>query len=389
MDGLNQTSEHLIYLMSCALRGAEADESILDGVDLSGLLALARNHSVAAMTCMALEKTAMFAQADPGIRKQWLDAKNKAIRKNMLLDADRIALMDDMENAGIWHMPLKGSILKAWYPQCGMREMSDNDILFDGGKREQVRDIFLKHGYSAEHYGKSNHDVYFKPPVYNFEMHVALFSDSDYEDLAEKYAGIRQKLLPDENRKYRLHFSPEDFYVFALTHAYKHYSHSGTGIRTLADIYVMNHRIGPSLDWRYVEKELEELGIREYEKSSRALAEKVFGEKPVSDIALTTQEQEMLLYYMQASTYGSIENGVNNQLHTIQPDGAPITGLTKLRYCLSRLFPSRKWCKDKYPFVYRHPYLMPLFWVWRWIARIPANMNRITKELYALISSKS
>ena len=151
----------------------------------------------------------------------------------------------------------------------------------------------------------------------------------------------------------------------------------------------MNHRIGPSLDRSYVEKELAGLGIREYEKSSRALAERVFGENPVSDIALTAQEQKMLLYYMQASTYGSIENGVNNQLHTIQPDGAPITGLTKLRYCLSRLFPSRKWCKDKYPFVYRHPYLMPLFWVWRWIVRIPAKKNKVMKELSALKSSKS
>lgn len=388
MDGLNKTHAHLIYLMSCALRGAEADEGVLAGANLSGLLALARNHSVAAMVCMALEKTAMFAQADLEIRKQWLDAKNKAIRKNMLLDADRIALMDDMENAEIWHMPLKGSVMKAWYPQCGMREMSDNDILFDGSKREQVRNIFLRHGYSAEHYGKSNHDVYFKPPVYNFEMHVALFSDSDYEDLAEKYAEIRQKLLPDENRKYRLHFSPEDFYVFALTHAYKHYSHSGTGIRTLADIHVMNHRIGPSLDWRYVEKELAELGIREYEKSSRTLAEKVFSEKPVSDIALTTQEQEMLLYYMQASTYGNIENGVNNQLHTIQADAEPITGFTKLKYCLTRLFPGRKWCKDKYPFVYRHSYLLPVFWVWRWIVKIPEKKDKIQKELSALKSSK-
>ncbi|MDO5144044.1 MAG: nucleotidyltransferase family protein [bacterium] len=388
MDALNRTSEHLLHLMSCALRGAEADAGILDSVNLTGLLALARNHSVAAMVCMALEKTAVFEQADPEVKKQWLDAKNKAIRKSMLLDAERRILMDEMENAGIWHMPLKGSVLKAWYPQYGMREMSDTDILFDGSRRKQVRDIFLRHGYSAEYYGRSNHDVYIKPPVYNFEMHVSLFNDSNDEKAAEKYAGIRQRLIPDESGKHCYHFTREDFYIFAIMHAYKHYNRSGTGIRTLADMDVMIRQIGSLLDWAYVEKELEELGALEYERSSRALAAKIFGEAPVSRLALTDREREMLLYCMQSSTYGNIENGVTTRLQAIQADEAPITGLTRVSYCLSRLFPSRQWCKDKYPLVYRYPCLMPLFWVWRWMVKIPARRDRILKELSALKASR-
>lgn len=389
MKELTKNSEQLLYLISCALRRAEAKESVLEGIDLSGLLVLARNHTVSAMVCMALEHTEVFAQADPAVKKRWLEAKNKAVRKNMLLDADREILTNEMEAAGIWYMPLKGSVLKDWYPQYGMREMADNDILFDGTKREQVKEIFLKHGYSAENYNRSNHDVYQKPPVYNFEMHVSLFSEGEYEDLAEKYAGVKEKLLPDENKEYRFHFTPEDFYVFVTAHAYKHYSNGGTGIRTLADVYVMNHKIGESLDWRYVENELETLGIRDYEKRSRLMAEKIFGcDKPVSEIGLTAEEQEMLLYYLGASTYGNLENMVKNRLHSLQADTEPINGLTKFKYCVMRLFPGRKWCRDKYPFVYKHPYLLPAFWIWRIFRKIPANRKKVQKELSALKSFK-
>lgn len=388
MEILPQTQQQLLYLISCALHETAPEDAILGDIQWNQLFSAARAHSVCAMVCMALERTKTFAQADPEVRKQWLDAKNKAVRKNMLLDTDRERLMEKMEQAQIWHMPLKGSILKDWYPRCGMREMADNDILFDPARREQVRDIFLSLGYSVEHYQGGNHDVYRKPPVYNFEMHVALFHEGVYEQLAKKYANVKDKLLPDQGKPYRFHFTQEDFYVFVLTHAHKHYSHSGTGIRTLTDLYVMNRKIGQTLNWDYVNQELEALGIRDYETGSRTLAEKLFGsETPVSEFTLTEQEQEMLLYYLGSSTYGNFENRITNQLHSIQADGKPISGFTKFKYCMTRLFPGRNWCKLPYPFIYRHPCLLPAFWIWRLWDRLASNGKDIWKELFTVKSS--
>lgn len=388
MDGLNRTSEHLIYLISCALRGAAANSGALKEIDLDALFVLAKSHSVSAMVCMALEKTAAFTNADPSAKAKWLDAKNKAIRKNLLLDSERVALMEELERAGIWHMPLKGSILKDWYPQYGMREMADNDILFDEAKRTQVKELFLKRGYTVESFHKGNHDVYMKPPVFNYEMHTSLFSSGEYEDLAGKYANVKDRLLPDEGRKFRYHFTQEDFYVFVVTHAYKHYSHGGTGIRTLADIYVMNQKIGQAMDWNYLEKELNSLGIQDYEKNSRELSGKIFSDKPLSEVQLTSKEQEMLRYYMGATTYGTVGNSVSNRLQSMQADGKPVTRLTKIKYCLGRLFPGRKWCKEPYPFFYRHPYLLPTLWVWRCVVKIPARWKKVRRELAALKDTK-
>ena len=386
MSTITRTSEQLLYLMACALQGVSAREEILADADLKQLLLMPRKHSVASIVCMALEKTAVFANADEAAKKQWLEVKNKAVRKNMLLDAERKVILHELEIQGIWYMPLKGSILKDWYPKPGMREMADNDILFDPAGRKQVREIFQNRGYKTVSFGKLNHDEYEKPPIYNFEMHVSLFHGM-YKELTAQYENVKERLLPVDGTAYQFAFTPEDFYVFALAHAHKHYSHSGTGVRTLADIYVMDRHLGDIMDRDEVEQKLTQLGIAEYEQHSRVLAEKLLSAvRPLTEIELTGDEKEMLLYYCDATTYGTFDNRVNNRLNELHENSVDITLWTKLKYCGVRLFPGREFCKLHYPFVYRHPWTMPFFWVWRIVDKGITHRRKVKQELKALKS---
>ena len=381
MSTVTKTSEQMLYLMACALQGVSAQEEFLADVDLQQLYITARNHSVAAMVCMALEKTAIFAGADEAVKKHWREAKNKAIRKNMLLDAERAAIVKQLESAEIWHMPLKGSILKDWYPKPGMREMADNDILFDSSERKRVREIFRSRGYKIVSFGKGNHDEYEKPPIYNFEMHVSLFHEM-YQELAGQYGNVKEKLLPVDGTVCQFAFTPEDFYVFVLAHAYKHYSGSGTGVRTLADFYVMNRHLGGIMNRDEVEQKLTRLGIAEYEQRSRVLAEKLFsGARPLPEMELNTDEKEMLRFYCDATAYGTIDNQIQNRLQELQGNAEGITLRTKLKYCCARLFPGREFCKYYYPVVYHHLWLLPFFWVWRIAGKGISHRKKIKREL--------
>ena len=381
---MEKTSEFLIYLMACSLQGTKPEEALLANIDMEALLRLAKAHSVSAMVCMALEQTDAFQHAAETTRLKWLDSKNKAVRKNMLLDAERHRLEKEFAEHGIWYMPLKGSILKDWYPKFGMREMADNDILFDASKRKEVKAIFQGRGYTVKEYNKSNHDAYEKPPIYNFEMHVSLFPGT-YKERTEQYENAKERLLPVDGTAYQFAFTPEDFYVFVLAHAHKHYSHSGTGIRTLADIYVMDQHLGGIMDRDEVEQKLTQLGIAEYEQHSRVLAEKLFSAvRPLAEIELTEDEKEMLLYYCDATTYGTVGNSVNNRLHELQEDSEDITLRTKLKYCCVRLFPGREFCKYAFPFVYKHPWTLPFFWVWRIVYKSIASKKNVQQELKAL-----
>lgn len=152
-----------------------------------------------------------------------------------------------------------------------------------------------------------------------------------------------------------------------------------------AHIYVMDRHLGGIMDRDEVEQKLTQLGIAEYEQHSRVLAEKLFSAvRPLAEIELTEDEKEMLLYYCDATTYGTVDNRVNNRLHELQENSENIKLWTKVKYCCVRLFPGREFCKFTYPFVYKHPWTLPFFWVWRIVYKSIASKKNVQQELKAL-----
>ena len=378
----NDVLEQMLYLIACALHDALPDKKELKGLDLSSLYVLANAHSLTAIVCMALEAADLFENADPEIGKRWKDAKGQAIRKNILLDAERAQILQEMETAGIWYMPLKGCILKDLYPKFGMRQMADNDILYDAAFQSRMKEIMEKCGYKTESIGKGSHDTYLKPPVYNFEMHTTLFNTSHDLIWTAYYADVKKKLVADSAETHAFHFTDEDFYIYITAHACKHHRGAGNGLRMLVDSYVLNRAKGSAWDWEYIQSELETLRIAAFEEQSRTLAEKLFGTaRPVRLAELSPPERELLLYCAGNGTYGTMQNRVKSDMKKLQPDGKPISKRTKLRYYCSRLFPGKEWCRLYAPFVYRHPVLLPFFWIYRMVRGVLFKNKRIMQEI--------
>lgn len=96
----------------------------LEQLDLDKLFGICKYYCLSAMVCMALE----YNGITPG--SKWIEAKAKAIRKNMLLDTERTHITAFLEKEHIWY----DAVLKDFYPKAGMWQMSDNDILFDESK---------------------------------------------------------------------------------------------------------------------------------------------------------------------------------------------------------------------------------------------------------------
>ena len=55
---MENISKILLYLMACSIQSVKPEEKFLVGADLEKLLQTAKAHSVSAMVCMALEKSA-------------------------------------------------------------------------------------------------------------------------------------------------------------------------------------------------------------------------------------------------------------------------------------------------------------------------------------------
>lgn len=356
------TALSMIELVICAIKGETPKPEVVEGLQMDALFTVCQKHILTACTAYALEAA--------GIRNEdFTQAKAKAIRKNILLDAERKKVLQRLEQEGIWYMPLKGALLKDWYPKLGMRQMSDNDILCDGAYRPRIREIMLELGFTCEHFGQSADDAYYKPPVSNFEMHSQLFALTHMGKLYEYYENVKERLVKDEGSEYGYQFRMEDFYIYVTAHEYKHYKMGGTGIRFLADTYVFLKRWNDTLDWDYIRQELRKLEIADYEQESRTLTMKLFAREELTD-----DQRQMLDYYIFSGVYGNLENRVKNDVERFG-------GGSKAKYVFRRVFPSMNEIQSKWGFFYRHKWLIPALWIYRPFHSLLRNPNKIKNEV--------
>ena len=347
MANYPDTAWTLIYLLSCAVNENECKLKP-DEIDFDGLYLLASNHVLCSAVAYALESA--------GISEgRFEQAKLKAKRRLGLFDLEREKIGTMLNEAGIWFLPLKGIVLKDCYPRYGMREMSDNDILCNSTKMAEVRQIMESLGYRCESYGEWHHDSYQKPPTLSFEMHRRLFAEDVSPAAVEYYATVFDRLVQRSGCEYA--FTDEDFYIYMLAHTYKHFSHNGTGLRPLLDIYVYLKK-HPELDFDYIGRELEKLQISRFGQQSRDLAEKLFSLRKLSE-----EDTELLSIYFNSSLYGSSEQGAYNYL-TRQLEGKD-TKRVKAKYFFDRLFLHGDDLKTNYPFFAEHKWLLPALYIYR------------------------
>ncbi len=422
-EHFKKMSRTFIYLVRCVMRGEKPNPAkFSNDINFSIFYKFAESQSLSAICCMALDSAGLLDEKymSPELIKMWTDARDKAIRKNILLDFKRDEICAFMEEKRIWYMPLKGVILCTLYPHPGMRQMSDNDILFDMNGREKVHMFFMDAGFECKSYNRGNHDVYMMEPIYNYEMHVSLFSDGSGKALYEYYKNIKAKLIKDDNNDYGYHFTHEDFYLYFLTHAYKHHSGGGTGFRTLLDEYVYMNHYKDTLDWDYVRTELEKLEISEFERDLRHLAGKLFGydadrnymlgdeeiqeAKRAKDSKdgkisnnysatknsggakfsrkLTLNEKHMLANMLTLGTYGNVSNWTISKLKGFQTEKGLIGKLiAKIKYLKARLYPSSSTFKEAFPFFYKYKIFLPLLPLYRFGRSMIKNRTNVVAEI--------
>ncbi len=364
-EGYSAALKDAAWLAACAVKVEAPDPGRVAGMDIDALYEAADRHLLAGITAMALESA--------GVRDdRFTQAKGKAVRKAAAFDIELAAVLAKLEEEGIWHLPLKGCVIKDLYPRIGMRQMADVDILFDALRCKDVRAIMEGLGYRTERYGTEAHDEYTRPPVFSFEMHRMLFPpDSVFYGY---YSEIQSRMIPAEGSGYAFRLSDEDLYVYLIAHECKHYRGSGTGLRSLLDIWVYLRAKEGSLDRDYIGGELEKLGIAEFERRNRLLAARLFdgGE-------LTAQDEELFGYIMSSGTYGSVENNVRNRMDRLGGGR-----FRKLRYVLSRAFLPMESVRASFPAFARFPVLLPLLPFYRLVRGLTVKRRKMRAELRAL-----
>ncbi len=355
---LSKLSLDLIYLVYCGLNHVKLDSQRMATMRPAEIYELAERHSLNSLISFAME-----GSVPDTVMQAWYKARQRALRNNILLDTEGRHVCQVMDQKGIWHMRLKGSVLKDLYPRMEMRQMTDQDILFDTTRREEMREYMLARGYDPKGHNDTHHDIYHKLPVYNIELHHTLFELHCDMRLVDYYRNVKEeRMIPNGDGTCGFHFSDEDFYIYMVAHAYKHYTDHGVGLRSLVDVYVFDSK-KPNLDWDYIQTECAKLGMDEYEQTCRSAARKLFRDNAPE--SLTEAELDMVYFCMDSGTHGDEGGYIRHELKNLGASGKKVTFGQKLRYLWKRTFPDAKWMRENDRLARKHPKLLVIAWIAR------------------------
>ena len=358
MNGVTQT---MFNCIKCEICG-QKEKIVLPEVSARFLIEvykLSKAHDVAHLVGDALNKSGVFenlpADIDENERAAISKVKEKfdeqiftAVYRYENINYELERLKETLEEAEIPFIPLKGSVLRKYYPEPWMRTSCDIDILV----KEKDADNAAEYLQTQLQYGvdrKGQHDVsMFTASNVHVELHFKLL-DSDFKqvkDLIDVWSGDEISLLSDS--EYQM--SKELFLLYHIYHMAKHFVRGGCGIKPFIDLWIIKNKVG--FDEEKAQKMLQESGLLAFFERSTDLVNVWFEGKEHSEIT-----QEMENFILQGGVYGTLEQHL--AMSQNKKGG-------KFKHLLSKMFLSYKDMSIYYPSLKKCPILFPFYQVRRW-----------------------
>ncbi len=284
--------------------------------------------------------------------------RNKIVRSVMHTSVQVMELKQierRFEEKQIACQPMKGARMKFIYPSPEMREMSDIDILIRDDCMDKAAAELVDMGYDLIQSIK-HHDIYCKKPHMVVEAHRAMY-DKTVDNNQYEYFKNLSRAVQREGYSYIYDFNTEDFYIYMISHMAKHFYAMGCGIRNLLDIYIYRNKFGESMDQKYLDKELELLGLKVFTKHMEKLASIWMGEGKSTEFY-----DQLFTYMLDSGIYGKDENGIWNKFCEENMKNKKIS---RLQLKMWYWFPPLYYMSEYYPWLEERPFLLP----WAWIVR--------------------
>lgn len=372
----NREQEYLLVLLRCALKQEKAPSP--ENIDMKALLKLAVSQQVYNTVLPCLDEINALPEED---KAKWNNYRLTELQRTIVVNNERNHILEQFDKKGISYIFLKGLVLRELYPQTAMRQMSDNDIMFDAARRDDVKKIMLDNGYYLSSQTEKSDD-YYKEPYTMIEFHKELFNHEYMQEIFSAELVWKNAKKADASGC-RYIMSDEDNYAFTLLHMFKHYIMEGCGVRFLCDMYLLN-QCAQNLDFEYIDsllqkiqdnpkaaliEDLPDLTIPEFKTMVNNLIDAVFFDKDIASDA-----QSLLADMLSGGVYGS---GKTFQDKIDEQGG-------KFRYIISRLFPPKVNMYDNYPLSKKYKILLPFFYIKRWFDKLKYKKSFVKKEIKAL-----
>lgn len=293
-----------------------------------------------------------------------------------------LRLNDDLQKAGIKVLVMKGIVCRNIYPKPDYRQSCDEDILIPAEQFRRCHEVMkgldmyllepdkdIDEAYEVS-YGKHQSPLY-------IELHKTLFSPASdaYGDFNCYFEGVFERMTEVEIQDstiYTMGYTDHLFYL--ICHAFKHFLHSGFGIRQVCDIILFANTYGKEIDWDIVLENCRKIRADLFAAALFQIGKKYlcFDQDkacyPQQWRKIQVDERAILEDLLDGGVYG---NANMNRRHSSNMTlGAVSAGKQGKKSgngkgIILSLFPPIAAMKCQYSYLEKKPYLLPAAWIQR------------------------
>ncbi|MBR5527445.1 MAG: nucleotidyltransferase family protein [Clostridia bacterium] len=330
------------------LLSEEVKANISDDM-LQQLYNISKKHEIANLVASALEKNGLL-NSESEVAAKFKKAAMAAVLNYSRQKYELSAVSELFEKEKLPFIPLKGSVIRDYYPQPHLRSSCDVDILVHHKDLDRATDLLCENfGYEKKSMGAHDISMY-SPGKVHVELHFDLVEDGRVNSAAKVLGTAWDTALSAKNCRYHMEMTKEMFCVYHIAHMAKHMGNGGCGIRPFIDLYILKTKFG--YDEERLLALLETAGLRKFYDGVSDLCNVWMNG---SSHNATTETLEK--YIVNGGVFGTVSTYVAAKQQKKQ---------NKFKYFLSRMFLPYSIMKYKYPYVEKHKWLLPVAQISRW-----------------------
>ena len=361
---LTATERQFLHIAKAAVSGGDFPA---ESVDWPAVFALAGQQKLLPILFEAVRKmpaaeenVALFAVTKQQVIGQVL---NQTVRSAEFSD-----VYHKLRSAGLHPIVVKGQLCSRLYPLKDHRISADDDLLIPDGEFMACHEQLLANGLTtdtpADELASADEVSYTKEgsPLY-IELHRHLFDSS--EDAHDELNHFFASLKPVETDSF-LAMPPHEHLLYLILHAYKHFVRSGIGLRQFCDIGLWAWEYHDEIDWQRLREQCKSVHAATFAAAAFRIARDYLGIEfdlpaPWSDAV----DAEPLLHdSLCGGVYGSNDlTRLPSSTVTLNAVKASRTG--EKSSVLRTVFPKREYLEQRYPYLKKRPYLLPVAWAQR------------------------
>ena len=314
------------------------------------------------------------------------EAQRASLRRAAIRDTARQTMRtaafrpvyEKMTDAGFHPVIMKGLALRALYPNPDQRPSSDEDILLPPEEFAPCCELLTALGLRCippEPDMEKAFELGFRSEdgLLYLELHRSPFSpDTEAMRRCNDWftsSSDRAMDMTADGFTFRT-LNHEDQLLYLVLHAFKHFIHSGFGLRQVCDILLWAKRFGPELDWPALFRKWESVRCHCFAAALFRLGQQYLGFEDVTGGYVSAMDpdccdpQPILTDLLDAGVFGgSTLSRKHSATITLSAVNAARSG--QKQGLAKTLFPPRDSLTGTFPWLKSHPWLLPAAWSFR------------------------